>query len=84
MSTHMSISNPEMLKEQVPATRAWHGPDLIDDDFKIIFNKDCMAELEAIVAEQRKAPVPDTGTAARAFRDERLPQAHARREAAAR
>ena len=58
MSKHMSISNPEILKEQIPATRAWHGPDLADDDFKIIFSKDCMAELEAIVAEQRKAPVP--------------------------
>ena len=58
MSKHMSISNPEMLKGQIPATRAWHGPDLVDDDFKIILSRDCMAELEAIVAEQRKAPVP--------------------------
>ena len=58
MSTHTSISKREMLKEQVPATRAWHGPDLVDDDFKVMFSKDCLAELEAIVAEQRKAPVP--------------------------
>jgi len=58
MSTHTSISKREVLKDQVPATRAWHGPDLADDDFKVMFSKDGLAELEAIVAEQRKAPVP--------------------------
>jgi|SoiMethySBSTD1v2_1073268.scaffolds.fasta_scaffold260283_1 hypothetical protein len=58
MSTHTSISNPEMLKGQAPATRAWHGPDLVDDNFKVMFSKDSLAELDCIVAEQRKAPVP--------------------------
>jgi hypothetical protein len=58
MPARTTIRNPKMLNEEVPGTRAWHGPDLIDHDFKIVFSKDCMAELETIVAEQRKAPVP--------------------------
>ena len=58
MGTRSTIPNPKMLMEQLPSPRAWHGPDLADDDFKIVLNSECMAELEAIVAEQRKAPVP--------------------------
>src|SRR5262245_9164225 len=58
MSKHMSPSNPEILGEYAPAPRAWLRPYLVDDGFKIILSKDCIAELQAIVAEQRKAPVP--------------------------
>lgn len=58
MTAHPPIANPKMLEEQFQPPRAWHGPDLVDDNFKIAIGNDCMAELDAIVAEQRKAPVP--------------------------
>jgi alpha-ketoglutarate-dependent taurine dioxygenase len=47
-----------MRNAVIPAPKAWHGPDLVDDDFVVELGKDCMAELEAIITEQRKAPVP--------------------------
>jgi hypothetical protein len=52
------LSAPTVLAEVVPAPRAWHGPDLREDDFKIVLPAECLAELEAIVGEQRQAPVP--------------------------
>lgn len=58
MPTQTAIPNPKMLREQVPPPRAWHGPDLVDDDFMVVLNTNCMMELEAIVAAQHKAPVP--------------------------
>ena len=58
MASVSPIARPKIFVEQAPLPKAWHGPDLVDDDFKIILSRDCMAELEAIVAEQRKAPVP--------------------------
>jgi hypothetical protein len=47
-----------ILQDLVSAPRAWHGPDLSEDDFKIGLSAAALAELEAVVAEQRKAPVP--------------------------
>lgn len=38
--------------------RAWLGPQLRDEDFVVRLPDECLAELDAIVAEQRKAPVP--------------------------
>jgi alpha-ketoglutarate-dependent taurine dioxygenase len=58
MPAQTTIWNLKMLNEQVSAKQAWHGPALVDDDFKVTLSNDCVAELEAIVAEQRKAPVP--------------------------
>lgn len=58
MPTPASDPNGKMLNWEISPPRAWYGPDLSDDDFKITLRKECMAELEAIVAEQRKAPVP--------------------------
>lgn len=58
MPTPASDPNGKMLNWEISPPRAWYGPDLSDDDFKITLRKECMAEMEAIVAEQRKAPVP--------------------------
>jgi hypothetical protein len=58
MSVDTTINKPKMRNAVIPAPKAWHGPDLVDDDFVVELGKDCMAELEAIIAEQRKAPVP--------------------------
>jgi alpha-ketoglutarate-dependent taurine dioxygenase len=58
MQAEAKLSQLGILQALVPAPRAWHGPDLSEDDFKIIFPGQCLDELEAIVAEQRKAPVP--------------------------
>ena len=58
MGTKDPILNPTMLKGVVPKSKAWHGPDLRDEDFVVKLDADCMAELEHVIAEQRKAPVP--------------------------
>jgi hypothetical protein len=58
MQAETRLSKPAILAELVPAPRAWHGPDLVEDDFKITLPTACLSELEGIVAEQRKAPVP--------------------------
>ena len=58
MQGEARLSDPLIPSELVPAPRAWHGPDLVEDDFKIVLPAECVAELEAIIAEQRKAPVP--------------------------
>ncbi len=58
MPAQMTIADPKIIQASIPAPQAWHGPDLADDDFVVKLTPDCMAELEAIVAEQTKAPVP--------------------------
>jgi hypothetical protein len=58
MQSQSSLSNPAIIKDLIPAPRAWHGPDLVEEDFKIMLSGDCLSELEAVVVEQRKAPVP--------------------------
>ena len=58
MPPDATLANPSILQGLVAAPRAWHGPDLVEDDFKILLTVDCIAELERIIAEQRKAPVP--------------------------
>ena len=52
------IASPKILDGIVPQPRAWHGPALRDEDFVVALTPDCMAELERVVAEQKKAPVP--------------------------
>src|SRR5262245_14799407 len=58
MQAEARLGNPAIPHELIPPPRAWHGPDLREDDFKVVLPAACLAELEAIVAEQRKAPVP--------------------------
>ena len=58
MPAQVNLAEPAIVHEEVPPPRAWLGPDLVEDDFKILLPAPCLAELEAIVAEQRKAPVP--------------------------
>lgn len=47
-----------MMSELVPAPRAWLGPQLRDEEFVAKLPPECLAELDAVVAEQRKAPAP--------------------------
>ena len=58
MQGEAKLTDPTMLKDLVAAPRAWHGPDLVEDDFKVVLPAECVAELEAMIAEQKKAPVP--------------------------
>lgn len=58
MSTTTQAPPPAMLTGLVPPERAWIGPALKDEDFVVPLAPDCLGELEAVVAEQRKAPVP--------------------------
>jgi Taurine catabolism dioxygenase TauD, TfdA family len=58
MPTEPRVSEAAMLSGLIPPPRAWHGPDLREPDFKMALPADCLAELDGVVAEQRKAPVP--------------------------
>lgn len=58
MGTKDPILNPRKLADHIAPPRAWHGPDLRDEDFVVTLTPDVMQELEAVIAEQRKAPVP--------------------------
>ena len=58
MGTKDLILNPKIARQAVPRPRAWHGPDLRDEDFVVKLDGQPMAELEHVIAEQRKAPVP--------------------------
>jgi alpha-ketoglutarate-dependent taurine dioxygenase len=53
-----AIDRPRMLDGIVPRPRAWHGPDVADAEFVVKLSPECLAELDQVVAEQRKAPVP--------------------------
>jgi Taurine catabolism dioxygenase TauD, TfdA family len=53
-----TIANPRIIEGVVPAPRAWHGPDVADDAFVVALTPEVMAELDQVVAEQNKAPVP--------------------------
>ena len=47
-----------MLTEIVPEPRAWHGPTLTPDRYLVPIPDACLRELDAVVAELRKGPVP--------------------------
>src|SRR5688500_1845616 len=47
-----------MLTELVPAPRAWHGPALPADEYLLRIPDECVHELDGVLAEQRRAPVP--------------------------
>ena len=53
-----TIANPRIIEHVVPAPRAWHGPDVTHEAFIVGLTPDVMAELDQVVAEQNKAPVP--------------------------
>ena len=61
----MIAATAPMLDDRVARARAWFGPALRDSDFVVGLPDACLAELDQVVAEQRKAPVPTlmaTGT----------------------
>ena len=47
-----------MLTEIVAAPRAWHGPKLSPDRYLLPIPDACLRELDAVVAELRRGPVP--------------------------
>ncbi len=57
MSTTATLSRAKPAGPAA-APRAWLGPSLRDEDFVVPLPADCLAELDAIVEEQRRAPVP--------------------------
>ncbi|MCC7271871.1 MAG: TauD/TfdA family dioxygenase [Alphaproteobacteria bacterium] len=54
----MIAATAPMLDDRVARARAWFGPALRDSDFVVGLPDACLAELDQVVAEQRKAPVP--------------------------
>jgi len=53
-----TIASPRIIEHVVPGPRAWHGPDVAHEAFIVGLTPDVMAELDQVVAEQNKAPVP--------------------------
>jgi hypothetical protein len=51
-------SQPPILSEIVPPPRAWLGRSLEPEEFLVPFSKECLEELEGVIAAQRSAPVP--------------------------
>ena len=52
-----TVSLP-MLTEAVPDHRAWRGPSLSPDRYLVRIPDECVAEMESVLAELRRAPVP--------------------------
>ena len=53
-----TIANPRIIEHIVSAPKAWHGPDVADEAFIVGLTPRVLAELDQVVAEQNKAPVP--------------------------
>ena len=47
-----------MLTEAVPDHRAWRGPSLAPDRYLVRIPDECVAEMQSVLAELRRAPVP--------------------------
>ena len=58
MSASSAALSPTRPTMATPTPRAWLGPQLRDEEFVVPLPADCLAELDAIVEEQRRAPVP--------------------------
>jgi len=58
MSTDTAILERAATVRPTLSPRAWLGPQLRDEDFVVGLPAECLAELDGVVAEQRKAPVP--------------------------
>jgi alpha-ketoglutarate-dependent taurine dioxygenase len=49
---------PSTLDTLIPSPRAWHGPALASDHYLLAIPAEVLAELDAALAELRRAPVP--------------------------
>jgi alpha-ketoglutarate-dependent taurine dioxygenase len=58
MSIAVAETRPAMLEGILPDDRAWRGPSLPRGRYVMPLPPSCLAEIDAIVAEQRRAPVP--------------------------
>ena len=54
----MTTASLPMLTEAVPDYRAWRGPALAPDRYFVRIPDECVAEMEWVLAELRRAPVP--------------------------
>src|SRR4051794_25613298 len=58
MSAVAVDQRPAILDQPIPEDRAWRGPTLARERYLLTIPPDCLAELEAVLAELRAAPVP--------------------------
>ena len=58
MTPATAESAPPMLTDLVPEPRAWHGPRLAREHYLVPFPDEVLAEMDAVRAELRAAPVP--------------------------
>jgi alpha-ketoglutarate-dependent taurine dioxygenase len=49
---------PAVWDQPIPEDRAWRGPTLARERYLLTIPPDCLAELDAVLAELRAAPVP--------------------------
>ena len=54
----MTTASLPMLIESVPDHRAWRGPSLAPDRYLVRIPDECAAEMQSVLAELRRAPVP--------------------------
>ena len=54
----MTTASLPMLTEAVPDHRAWRGPSLAPDRYLVRIPDECVAEMESVLGELRRAPVP--------------------------
>jgi hypothetical protein len=53
----MTTASLPMLTEAVPGNRAWRGPSLAPDRYLVRIPDECVAEMESVLAEVRRAPM---------------------------
>ena len=53
-----TLAPPPMLDQAFPEDRAWHGPTLAASTYLVKLSDACLAELDRVVFELRRAPVP--------------------------
>jgi alpha-ketoglutarate-dependent taurine dioxygenase len=54
----VSVTTAAMLSERVAEPRAWHGSSLAPEHYLVPIPDECLEELDGVLAEQRRAPVP--------------------------
>jgi hypothetical protein len=54
----MTTASRPMLTEALPGNRAWRGPSLAPDRYLVRIPDACVAEMEPVLAELRRAPMP--------------------------
>ena len=53
----MTTASLPMLTEALPGNRAWQAPSLAPDRYLVRIPDECVAEMESVLAELRRAPM---------------------------